>query len=128
MKDYQRKKTKYILPAAVYHKTLWTIRDYHRLKDEVSTMITPKSGGGESAPPSGDPGDPTYKLAVKYSEYLEIINAIDEARNNIPREYDLGIWNNIQYGARYPQDAERSTYGHIKSRFVYEVAINLHFV
>ena len=77
---------------------------------------------------SGDPGDPTYKMAVKYSEYLDIIHAIEEARNNIPREYDLGIWNNIQYGARYPKDAERSTYGHIKSRFVYEVAINLHFV
>ena len=128
MRDYQRKKTKYRLPAAVYHKTLWTIRDYHRIKDELSTMITPKSGGGESASHSGDPGDPTYKMAVKYSEYLDIIHAIEEARNNIPREYDLGIWNNIQYGARYPKDAERSTYGHIKSRFVYEVAINLHFV
>lgn len=128
MKDYQRKKTKYILPAAVYHKTLWTIRDYHRLKDEVSTMITPKSGGGKGGPPSGDPGDPTFQLAVKYAEYLDTIQAIEKARDNIPREYDLGIWNNILYGARYPKDAERSTYGHIKSRFVYEVAINLHFV
>ena len=48
VRDYQRKKTKYILPAAVYHKTLWTIRDYHRIKDELSTMITPNgSRNGE---------------------------------------------------------------------------------
>ena len=75
MKDYQRKKTKYILPATVYHKTLWTIRDYHRIKDEVGTMIAPKSGGGGGAP-SGEPGDPTFKMAVKYSDYLDILNAI----------------------------------------------------
>lgn len=127
MRDYQRKKTKYILPRAVYNKTLWTIRDYHRIQDEVKTMIA--VGGGKSeGPSSGAPGDPTFRLAVKYADYLEILNAIDEAKANIPEEYREGIWNNIQYDVRYPRDAERSTYGHIKSRFVYEVAVNLHFV
>ena len=127
MRDYQRKKTKYILPNAVYNKTLWTIRDYHRVKDEVETMIA-VGGGNNDGPPSGAPGDPTYRLAVKYADYVDIVNAIETAKENIPQEYREGIWTNIQYGVRYPRDAERSTYGHIKSRFVYEVAINLHFV
>ena len=127
MRDYQRKKTKYILPNAVYNKTIWTIRDYHRVKDEVETMIA-VGGGNNDGPPSGAPGDPTFRLAVKYADYVDIVNAIETAKENIPQEYSEGIWNNIQYGVRYPRDAERSTYGHIKSRFVYEVAINLHFV
>lgn len=127
MRDYQRKKTKYILPNAVYNKTIWTIRDYHRVKDEVETMIA-VGGGNNDGPPSGAPGDPTFRLAVKYADYVDIVNAIESAKENIPQEYREGIWNNIQYGARYPQDAERSTYGHVKSKFVYEVAFNLHFV
>lgn len=76
MRDYQRKKTKYILPAAVYHKTLWTIRDYHRIKDELGTMVTVGSNKGEG-PGSGAPGDPTYNIVVKHGEYLDIITAIE---------------------------------------------------
>jgi len=125
---YQRKKTKYILPRAVYNKTIWTIRDYHRVKEEVATMIAVGGGNSDGGPSSGAPGDPTYRLAVKYADYIDIVNAIDAARENIPEEYREGVWNNIQYDVRYPRDAERSTYGHIKSKFVYDVAINLHFV
>lgn len=127
MRDYQRKKTKYILPKAVYNKTLWTIRDYHRVKEEVDTMIT-VGGGNSDGPSSGAPGDPTYRLAVKYADYLDIVNAIDMAKDKIPKEYREGIWNNILYNVRYPRNAERATYGHIKSKFIYDVAINLHFV
>ena len=91
MRDYQRKKTKYILPNAVYNKTLWTIRDYHRVKDEVETMIA-VGGGNNDGPPIGAPGDPTYKLAVKYADYVDIVNAIETAKENIPQEYREGIW------------------------------------
>lgn len=33
MRDYQRRKNnKYYLPKSVYHRTLWVIRDYERMK------------------------------------------------------------------------------------------------
>lgn len=127
MRDYQRKKTKYILPAAVYHRTLWTIRDYHRIKDELCLMVVVGGNKGEG-PSSGATGDPTFNIAVKHGDYIDIINAIDNAKEVIPPEYINGIWNNILYSARYPKDSERSTYGHMKSRFIYEVAKNLHYI
>lgn len=124
VRDYQRKRTKYILPPAVYHKTLWTIRDYHRIKDELQTMLSAEDNG----PKEGLVQDPTYKKAIKYSGYLDIVNAVEAARKSMPPEYRDGVWNNVLYNIAYPKDAERATYGHLKSRFIFEVATLLHYV
>lgn len=120
MRDYQRKRTKYILPDAVYNRTIWTIRDYHRIKDELNTMLVPERSGPQD--------DPTYQKAVKYSDFIETAKAIDKARNGIPEEYRDGVWKSVLYRTPYPKNAERSTYGHLKSRFVFEVASLLHYI
>ena len=49
--DYQRKKTKYSLPTAVYHQTLWQIRDYYRLRELRDEIL-----GSSAGPPDGMPG------------------------------------------------------------------------
>lgn len=90
MREYQRKKGKYILPRTVYLRTIWTIRDYHRMSDDK----------------------------IEYEE----CRAIETARDCIPEEYRQAVWDNIMYGKPYPQIAERSTYGHYKSKFVCKAA------
>ena len=126
MRDYQRlKNNKYILPRAVYHKTLWQIRDYYRLKEETDGILYESSQSSNGMPRGTAIGDPVYSKAVRREEALRIINAIEEAKATIPEEYQKGIWDSIQYGSRYPLNANRSTYGRWKSFFVYHVAEKL---
>lgn len=123
-RDYQRKKNnKYILPTAVYHQTLWRIRDYYRLKSEadyladVSAVRTDK----DSVKTSGV-GDPTGEAVERRERLLADVRTIDRALGRMPEEYRQGVWESIMFGKAYPLDADRSTYGRQKSRFVYELA------
>lgn len=126
MRDYQRQKNnKFILPRAVYHKTLWQIRDYYRLKEEAEGILHESSQSSNGMPRGTAIGDPVYSKAVRREESLRIINAIEEAKATIPKEYQKGIWDSIQYGSRYPMNADRTTYGRWKSFFVYHVAEKL---
>ena len=128
MRDYQRRKNnKYILPHAVYHKTLWQIRDYYRLVEEAEDILheTPTLSG---APPRTNmPSDPTHSKAVRREDALRIISVIDSEKAKLPPEYQKGVWNSIQYGTRYPDDADRHTYGRYKAQFVHGVAVALGF-
>ena len=129
MRDYQRKKNnKYILPHAVYHKTLWQIRDYYRLKEEAEDILLETPSLLDSAVHSSDPGDPTYSKASRREGFLRIIQVIDTEKAKIPQEYQKGVWDSVMYGTRYPDDADRHTYGRHKARFVYGVAVSLGFI
>lgn len=125
MRDYQRhKNNKYILPRAVWHKTLWEIRDYYRMTEEADSLLTaspPSDGTGRK----GSIGDPTFAKASKRERLLRHIDVIDEAKATIPDEYRKGVWDSVMYGTRYPDDADRRTYGRWKSRFVFAVAVKL---
>ena len=127
---YQRQKNnKYILPTAVYNHTIWQIRDYKRLK-EALTLIPQKS----PAPPDGMPkaqgytGDPTYEKVLKMEDIRRVTDAIEEELLLIPPEYRKGVWESIQERKKFPDDADRSTYGRYKSRYVYGVAIRLNYI
>ena len=127
---YQRKKNnKYILPAAVYNHTIWQIRDYKRLK-ETMAMIPQES----PAPPDGMPtgqgftGDPTFRKVAKMEDIRRVTDAIEKALEEIPKEYRKGVWENIQFQKRFPDDADRTTYGRYKSKMVYGVAVRLNYL
>lgn len=123
MRDYQRQKNnKYILPRAQYHRTLWLIRDYYRLKEEAEYMIRASPDLPDGMPHGTGRSDPTAEKAIKLSSLLDVVNLIECERDAIPEEYRHGVWDNVMYGTAYPRDADRSTYGRIKSRFVYGVA------
>lgn len=128
--EYQRQKNnKYILPTAVYNHTIWQIRDYRRLKEALEAI--PQES---PAPPDGMPkaqyatGDPVYAKVAKMETIRHVVDAIEEELKAIPQEYRRGVWESIQERKRFPDDADRTTYGRYKSRFVYGVASRLNYV
>lgn len=126
MKEYQRKKNnKYILPAPVYNQTIWMIRDYQRMKDEAEALLvdSPKQMDGM---PHGSPSpDGVVNKVIQRDKYLTKCKAIEEALASIPEEYRQGVWDSILFGARYPINADRTTYGTYKSRMIFRVAKSL---
>ena len=130
MRDYRRKKqTKYILPSAVYHKTLWTIRDYYRLKESAADCLTtPAIKYDSEKVQKSNTNDQVFETVLKREKYVEITLAIDKALNEIPPEYRKGVWENIQKRKAYPLDADRTTYGRYKSKFIYRVAEKLKYI
>ena len=124
-KDYQPKKTKYILPQGIYMSTLWIIRDYYRMKEseEDAILSTPVHDG---MPRGSGISDPTANKAMNLSDVIMMrIKAIEEAKHDIPEEYMHGVWNNIQYRMPYPMDASRQTYSQYKSKYIHGVAERL---
>ena len=124
-KDYQPKKTKYILPQGIYMSTLWIIRDYYRMKEseEDAILSSPVHDGMPRG--SGIP-DPTFNKVLNLSGVISgRIRAIEEVKGDIPEEYMHGVWNNIQYRMPYPMDASRQTYSQYKSKYIRGVAKRL---
>ena len=118
MRDYQPQK---------YKQTLCLIRDYNRLKEDYEDAIL-ESHTAEGGIGGGAPGDPTGALASKIENMHDRLKAVEKAKKEIPEEYQAGVWQNIIYDARYPDDADRHTYGRWKARFVYHVARNMGWI
>lgn len=128
MKEYQPKKTKYILPQGIYMSTLWIIRDYARMKEseEDAILTTPVHDG---TPRGSGISDPTANKAMSLGGVIGArIKAIEEAKRDVPEEYMHGVWNNIQYRMPFPQSAARETYSRYKSKYIYGVAERLGLV
>lgn len=129
MKDYQRKKNnKYHLPHEVYNATLWTIRDYARLKESAQAILEESPPPPDGQPKAGGCKGTIELKALKRETYLTKIKAIEKAIEIIPPEYRKGIWDNIMIYKRYPDDAAKSTYGVYKARFIFLVAENLKMI
>ena len=123
MRDYQRKKGKYILPDAVYHIVLWQIRDYYRLKEEAEAIIEEGGALNNDGMPHGSPSpDGVFHKVQRRMELTKITDMIDEELEQIPKEYRMGVWRNIHYRTAFPDDAGRSTYAKWKSRMIYRLA------
>lgn len=132
MRDYQRKRNNvYILPSDLWHRTLYMIRGYYRMKEEYDDRIDEGMTVATDSPSGGKTfrtGDPTGMKAVKLSVLAEQIRSIEKAMMVVPEEYMDGIWNNIIDHVPYPGDAHYKTYGAWKGRFVYEVAKNMNWI
>ena len=128
MKEYQRKRGKYILPGTVYMKTLYQIRDYYRLKEKIQDTIDEGPDPKQTHVSGSRRGSVTESKALKIYNDSTIVTAIEKARDEIPKEYRDGVWKSVMHNEPYPLDAARSTYGIHKSRFVYAVAAYLGWV
>lgn len=128
MRDYQCKNTKYLLPRAVYHQTLWRIRDYYRLRRIADELVSPKSPIIDGMPHISGVSNPTGDLVERRQRILRDVYLIDEALAEVPKEYRSGIWNSIQFGQGYPDDATRVTYSRQKSKFIHSVAEKIGFL
>ena len=129
MRDYQRRKNnKYYLPKSVYHRTLWVIRDYERMKEEAESMLVCGGAQNDGMPKGSNLTDRVADVAVKRCDLIREIEAIDLSLLDIPEEYRDGVWYNIQYNKPYPIGADRSTYGRYKSKFINQVARGLKLI
>lgn len=130
MKDYQPKKSKYLMPQDAYNTTLWIIRGYYRFVDLIKYEADTRGAiryDKDNIQSSNDV-DITFKAAVKIADSREKVRAIDSALSDIPEEYRRGIWENILYHNRYPHDAAERTYKTYRARFIYSVAYNLDII
>lgn len=125
MNNYWPKNCK--LRRAVWHQTIWIIRDYYDLSEKASESMvaTPQQDDG---PRGSNISDPVSRIAKSREEILKELKAIDSALELIPAEYRSPVWKNIQTGERFPIYGDRTTYSKWKQRFVYLVAYNLKLI
>lgn len=124
-RDYQRKiNNRYKLPKAIYHQTLWIIRDYERIKRQLENTLSCSKSNNDinSYIQTNFVGNPVLNEIIKRDKYFNYVKIIEESLDIIPIEYQKGVWDNITKYKAYPLDADRSTYGRYKSKFIHEVA------
>lgn len=124
LRDYQRKKGKYILPRSVYHQALWKIRDYYRLKEDLDNIsyVQPIVISDMPRTQTNKKSESMESIAFKRKSITDEIEMIERALEVVPKEYRKGVWENIQKNQAYPIYASRSTYGLYKSKYIYTVA------
>lgn len=129
MRDYQRRKNnKYYLPKSVYHRTLWVIRDYERMKEEVESLVEISGVNTDGMPRGNEASDQVSRMVIKRCDLLKDVNVIDMALELIPEEYRAGIWDNIQYNKSYPTYAGARTFARYKAIFIHSVAKGLNYI
>lgn len=121
-------KNKYQLPHPVRMRVIWLVRDYERLKREYDNAIWDSPEPSDGQPRGNNCGDPTEREGLKRAELSKDLEAIEQAFNAIPEEYQQGVWDNVVYRARYPMDAGIATYKRHRGKFLYRVAKNLFWV
>lgn len=124
-RDYQRKiNNRYKLPKAIYHQTLWIIRDYERVKKQLENTLNCSNSNKDinSFIQTNRTSNPVLNEVIKRDKYFNYVKIIEKSLNVIPTEYQKGVWDNITKYKAYPLNADRSTYGRYKSKFIHEVA------
>ena len=129
MRDYQRvKKNKYKLPRSAYNRTLWTIRDYDRMKEEVNSLVEISGVNTDGMPKGNGVSDQVSSMVIKRCDLLKDVKVIDMALELIPEEYRAGVWNNIQYNKSYPTYAGVRTFARYKAIFIHSFAKGLNYI
>ena len=127
-REYQTKHSKNILPRAVYMKTVYQIRDYHRLKENLQDTLDEQPAPRQPSVSGTKKGSVVETKAIKRERDHDIVKGIDEAIETIPEEYRHGVWQKVMYNSPYPEDAALSTYSRYKAEFIVMVAYNLGFI
>ena len=128
MRDYNRKKGKYILPPSVYHQTLWIIRDYDRMREELHDIATLSPAPPDGMPSGTNITDEVYKKVKKREVLYDKVLAIEKMLDYVPEEYRKAVWENIQSNKPFPNFADRTTYSRHKSKYIYKVAEKLKII
>jgi len=129
MRDYQATKNNpYALPPTLYKRIIGLVRDYDRLKELYHDLPYESPQPLDGQPRGTYISNPTERKALRMAVISSDIKAVEQALVTVPHEYQGGVWDNVIYRARYPDDADISTYKRWKQRFIYYVAWNLTLV
>ena len=128
-KDYQQEKgNPYLLPKTVYHRTLWVIRDYERMKAERNEILYSYNCEQDGLPHGSDVGTPTEVKALKLEQISRDVEAVEQALLQVDEDMRSGVMNSIGYQVPYPYYPSRWTWQRKKQKFIHEVAKNLKLV
>ena len=117
MRNYQPKKNNnYKLDDSLFIRMKYLVKDYPRMK-LTAENITDRHLLELSS-------DNT----MKFKKISEECNAIDRALEDLPLEYQKPVFKNVCYDVPYPIDADRTTYGRWKCRFLWNIAKNLYYI
>lgn len=117
--------SRYRLPRNLYRKTIYTIKDYDRLKARREEILSASPPPPDGQPKGGQAGDIVFRKAVRLADIDQQIKAIEEALERVPEEYRKGVWDHIQSRTPFPVDASMNTYKTWKQRFIYWVAVRM---
>ena len=118
----------YVLPHNLYMITLYTVRDYDRMRAEYHEAAGISAHVLRDKISNNGTGNPTERNGIIRANLFDRLEAIEQALLKIPSEYRKGLIDNIIYKAWYPDDASTRTYRRWKQRFIYYVAENLDYV
>lgn len=122
MRDYQAK-SKWHLPRNVYMQTLYQIRDYPRLKEELHDILDSSPALDEGMPRGSGPGDPTFSKAERIDRLQTQVWPVEQALKRMEPFYRKQIMNNIIYGTRFDTYVTSySTYRRKRQEFIWTVA------
>ena len=128
-RDYQpQKNNPYLLPQPLYRMTLAFIRDHERKRSAYEELATESPPPPDGMPRGSATGNPTERFGMRRFELWLAISAVEDALLTIPEEYRDGVWQNIVYYKRYPDDASPSTYKRYKQKFIHQVAHNMFWI
>ena len=123
--DYQpTHNNPYLLPKAVYHRTLWIIRDYERLKAERNELLYAQNYRQDGQPRSSDASSPTEAKALRLEQISRDIEAVEQALQTVDEDMRNGIMNSICYRVPYPYYPGERTWQRAKQKFIHQVAKN----
>ena len=123
--DYQlTRNNPYLLPKAVYHRTLWIIRDYERLKAERNELLYAQNYQQDGMPKGNDVGNPTEAKALRLEQISRDIEAVEQALQTVDEDMRNGIMNSICYRVPYPYYPGERTWQRAKQKFIHQVAKN----
>ena len=108
--------------------TLAFIRDHERKRSEYSALAVESPPPPDGLPRGTASGNPTERSGIRRAELWMAISAVEDALGTIPEEYRKGVWRNIVYYRRYPDDADPSTYRRYKQKFIHQVAHNMFWI
>lgn len=79
-RDYQRKiNNRYKLPRAIYHQTLWIIRDYERIKRQLENILNCSNSNSDinSYIQTNHVGNPVLNEVIKRDKYFNYVKIIE---------------------------------------------------
>lgn len=133
MREWQQTRyPKFVLPDAVYHQSLWAVRDLARMEKRLSELEAEAEARSRSIVESSGKRThvivrPVESHAVERLILEERIHGIYRALETVPKQHRIFILNNITLnssGKDYPYEMWK----YWKQEFLYHVAKNLSMI